>query len=87
MAKYYKPTSSMRTSLLSKIEGGSTILVVYPSTDGKPGYTVEYDNIKNVDKYIAVLKKNSNATGYVHNGKLINFTDTKEDKENDDLPF
>jgi len=86
MAKYYKPTNSMRTNSLSKIEGGSTILVVYPSSDGKPGYTVEYDNIKNVDKYIAVLKKNSKATGYVHNGKLINFISTKED-DNDGLPF
>jgi len=51
----YQPTGGWRTNPLSNIPGGSTVIVHYQD------YTVEYDNIKNVDAYTKyIMNKDTN---------------------------
>jgi len=51
----YKPTGGWRTNPKSNIPGGSTVVVHFED------YTVEYNNIKNVEAYTKyIMAKDSN---------------------------
>lgn len=70
--KHYKPTSEMRTSFLSKIEGGTTITII------RKGYNTDYDNIKNVSKYLdSVIAKDPTVIGWIIDGKIIMKDETR----------
>ena len=64
MAKYI-PKPFMRTNPLSKTLGGSTIKVYYS------GYSVTYDNIKNVGAYLSKLRGNTSIECITVNGEKI----------------
>jgi hypothetical protein len=63
--KTYIPDKSMRSSPLSRTEGGSTIKVVYQYKDKNP-FEVIYENIKYPQKYMdRIINENT------ENGKSI----------------
>jgi hypothetical protein len=55
----------MRTNPLSKTLGGSVVKVYYS------GYSVTYDNIKNVGAYLAKLRGNESIEYITVNGEKI----------------
>jgi len=61
----YEPTSDMRTNSLSKVEGGSTVTIIYE------GYRVDYTNIKNPIRYLETVfaKTKEEIIGVLINGK------------------
>ena len=61
----YIPKPFMRTNPLSKTLGGSTIKVYYS------GYSVTYDNIKNVGAYLAKLRGDQTIRSITVNGEQI----------------
>lgn len=55
MKKIYKPTGGWRHNPLSNVPGGSTVIVHFED------YTVEYNNIKNVEAYTRyIMAKDQN---------------------------
>jgi len=63
--KKYTPTLEMRTSSLSKKEGGETIIIIFD------GYIVEYNNIKDPARYMATVLKSNGIIGYILGNKTI----------------
>jgi hypothetical protein len=61
----YTPKPSMRTNPLSKTLGGSTIKIYYS------GYSITYENIKNVNAYLAKLKDDKTIQSISVNGITI----------------
>lgn len=61
----YIPKPFMRTNPLSKTLGGSVVKVYYS------GYSVTYDNIKNVGAYLSKLRSNSSIEYITVNGEKI----------------
>ncbi len=61
----YIPKPFMRTNPLSQTRGGSIVKVYYS------GYSVTYDNIKNVGAYLAKLRGNKSIEYITVNGVKI----------------
>jgi len=61
----YIPKPFMRTNPLSKTLGGSVVKIYYS------GYSVTYDNIKNVSAYLAKLKGDQTIEYITVNGEKI----------------
>jgi hypothetical protein len=61
----YNPKPFMRTNPLSHTRGGSVVKVYYS------GYSVTYDNIKNVGAYLAKLRGDQSIRSISVNGITI----------------
>lgn len=90
-----KVEKDKRTSNLSKIYGGSTIIVKKRNHKNNKILLLEYDNIKNVDAYIRYVKEyDPNFITYWLKGEGPESTDIQETNDEnkdintkDDLPF